>query len=85
MTTVSDAANKSLLFGFITDLKVKIFMTIFIHNGKFVNNIRRGMHFVSVGPAIEDGTTRLTRVDQSCRNTSVKLSCPTPNANHRSD
>ena len=63
MTTVSDAANKSLLFGFITDLKVNIYMTIFIHKGKFVNNIRRGMHFVSVGPAIEDGTTRLTRVN----------------------
>ena len=42
MTTVSDAANKSLLFGFITDLKVKIYMAIFIHKGKLVNN--RAIH-----------------------------------------
>ena len=59
-------------------------MTILIHKCKFVNNIMqaKGMHFISLRPAIEDGTARLTPVRQSCRNTSVKLSCSTPNANH---
>ena len=57
-------------------------MTILIHKCKFVNNIMQGMHFISLRPAIEDGTARLTPVRQSCRNTNVKLSCSTPNANH---
>ena len=57
-------------------------MTILIHKGKFVNNIIQGMHFISVRPAIEDGTARLTPVRQSCRNTSVTLPCSTPNAHH---